>query len=107
MLVFGSSRAAQLILSGRSVSSDEALSLGLVDAVLPDDDFLAATLEWVAPIAHAPRHTVAAAKRAIVDGLELRLQAGLDNEQRIFRATLASQESRTLFEAADGHDASA
>ncbi len=104
--LIGSSKAAEVILSGRLVHAAEALELGIVDAVLPDAGFVDAALNWVAPIAAQPRHTLVAAKRAIVEGLALPLSDGLENEQRIFRATLTSDESRRMFDAAGDHDSS-
>ncbi|WGM22928.1 3-hydroxyacyl-CoA dehydrogenase NAD-binding domain-containing protein (plasmid) [Paenarthrobacter sp. OM7] len=50
----GTTAAAKLIVSdalnGRTLSAPEALSIGLVDAVFPDDDFLDASLRWAADI---------------------------------------------------------
>jgi enoyl-CoA hydratase len=80
----GAGRGADLILSGRIVDADEALRIGLVEAVLPDKDFLARVLEWVAPIAAKPRFAVAAAKRAIVEGLRLPFADGLRLEGQLF-----------------------
>ena len=80
----GAGRAADLILSGRIIDADEALRIGLVEAVLPDEDFLAAVLAWVEPIATKARYAVLAAKRAILDGLQLPLHQGLALEGRLF-----------------------
>jgi enoyl-CoA hydratase len=80
----GAGRAAELILSGRIIDADEALRIGLVEAVLPDEDFLAEVLAWVEPIATKARYAVVAAKRAILDGLRLSLDDGLALEGRHF-----------------------
>jgi enoyl-CoA hydratase/carnithine racemase len=93
----GASRAAYMILSGCVVTAADALEIGLVDAVRPDDSFLEEALAWVAPMAAQPRHTVIAAKRAMLDGLAMALGDGLENEQRIFRSVLTSPESRRMF----------
>jgi enoyl-CoA hydratase/carnithine racemase len=82
--VVGPGRAAELILSGRAIGADEAARIGLVEAVLPDDRFLEHVLDWVRPIADKPRHAVVAAKRAIVEGMELPLRDGLRVEGRLF-----------------------
>ena len=52
--------------------------------MLPDGGFLDRVLEWVAPIAEKPRFAVAAAKRAIVDGVRLAFDDGLRLEGRLF-----------------------
>src|SRR4051794_917581 len=80
----GPGRAAELILSGRAIDAAEALQIGLVQAVLPDDDFVERVVEWAHPITAKPRHAVAAAKRALVEGAELPLSDGLRVEGRLF-----------------------
>lgn len=80
----GAGRAAELILSGRIVDADEALRIGLVEAVFPDEGFVDAAVAWAANIARHPRQAVFAAKRAVVDGLRLPLDEGLALEGRLF-----------------------
>jgi enoyl-CoA hydratase len=80
----GAGRAAELVLSGRVIDADEALRIGLVEAVLPDETFVEDTLAWADRIAQKPRHAVVAAKRALLDGLELSLADGLRVEGRHF-----------------------
>lgn len=94
----GPGRAAELILSGRVVDADEALRIGLVEAVLPAEGFLEAVLEWVAPMASRPRAALVAAKRAVIEGSRLPLEEGLRLEGQMFLAcqtrpdTLATQD---------------
>jgi enoyl-CoA hydratase/carnithine racemase len=80
----GPGRAADLVLSGRIVNAEEALRIGLIEAVLPDDGFIDHVLEWVAPIAGKPRFAIAAAKQALIEGLRLPLAEGLRLEGRLF-----------------------
>ncbi len=94
--LIGFSRAARLVLGGERIDADQAAEFGLVDAVRPDADFLQHVREWVAPIAQQPRHSLVAAKRALVEGLLLSLAEGLELEQRIFRDVLRSPETRAL-----------
>jgi len=82
--VVGPGRAAEMILSGRVVGSQEALSIGLVQAVLPDEGFLEKVIEWVGPMAEKPLFALAAAKRAMVQGLRLPFEEGLRLEGRLF-----------------------
>ena len=67
-----------------SSNADEALRIGLVEAVLPHDNFVAGALAWAERIASQPPAAVRAAKRAIVDGLQLPLDEGLRLEGRLF-----------------------
>jgi enoyl-CoA hydratase len=96
----GPGRAAELILSGRVVPSDEALRIGLVEAVLADEGFVDAVVEWVQPIATKPRTAVAAAKRAMVEGNELPLGEGLVVEGRLFLECQGGTDAVALEQAA-------
>ena len=49
--IAGQSVAADLLLSGRYVDAQEALSLGLVSRVLPDDELLPAAYAWAQAVA--------------------------------------------------------
>ena len=89
----GAGRAAEMILSGRSIDSDEALRIGLVQAVLPDAPFLTAVLDWLAPIAARPATSLRAAKRAIVGGLGMSLADGLELEGGLVAPLLAADEA--------------
>jgi len=80
----GAGRAANLVLSARIIDATEAERIGLVDAVLPDEGFVEAAIEWAQAIATKPRPAVVAAKRAIIDGLRLPLDEGLALEGRLF-----------------------
>jgi enoyl-CoA hydratase len=82
--VVGPGRAAELVLSGRAVDAAEALRIGLVEAVLPDADFVTHVVTWARVIADKPRHAVLAAKRALVEGAQLPLAEGLRVESRLF-----------------------
>jgi enoyl-CoA hydratase/carnithine racemase len=96
----GPGRAAELILSGRVVEADEARAIGLVEACLPDDRFVDRVVEWLEPIATKPRQALAAAKRAIVEGLRLPFDEGLRLEGRLFVECQLGGEAVALEEAA-------
>jgi enoyl-CoA hydratase len=94
----GAGRAAQLILSARIIDATEAERLGLVDAVLPDEGFADAAIEWARTIATKPRSAVVAAKRALIDGLRLPLDDGLRLEGRLFLECQARPDTIALQE---------
>jgi enoyl-CoA hydratase len=80
----GAGRGAEAVLSGRVVPAREALAWGWVNAVLPDEGFLHHVLDWVRTITIRPPGAVAAAKRALVEGLRQPLDEGLRLEGRLF-----------------------
>jgi enoyl-CoA hydratase len=90
----GSSRAKDLIFTGRQVSADEALRIGLVDRVVPAADVLAETLAWAGDLARGPSVALALAKRAIDDGLEMSLAGGLDVEHDLFTEVFRSDDAK-------------
>ncbi len=80
----GPGRGAELVLSGRAVSSREAVEIGLANVVLPDDGFIDHVVEWLQPIARNTRASLVAAKRAVVQGMRLPFDEGLRLEGQLF-----------------------
>lgn len=80
--IVGTGRAMDLILTGRPVGSDEALSIGLANRVAPAGEALALAMELAAEIASSPQPTVRSDRTALLDGLGLPLDEGLAVERR-------------------------
>ena len=79
----GRGRALRLLLSGQIVEADEALRLGLVEEVVPDDRLIDRALELATEIAGLPAPAVAATKRCVNVGLREGWNAGLALESRL------------------------
>lgn len=90
----GPSRAKDLIFSGRQVKADEALQIGLVDRVVPAEDFEQAALDWAAEFAAGPSRVAGLAKTAIDRGLDLDLADGLRLEQDLFAESFRTEDSQ-------------
>jgi enoyl-CoA hydratase len=73
----GSAQAARLVLTGDPVTAEEALRIGLVDAVVPKDQVLAKAVELAAAMARHDAHALAAAKRALLAARGEGYQKGL------------------------------
>ena len=101
-IVAGASLAADLLLSGRRVAADEALTQGLVSRVLPADEVEAAALALATELAGRPVAATRMAKRALVrpklDGLD----AALDYEATAQAHSYASSEMRAALVAIRG-----
>ena len=68
--VVGTSVAADLLLSGRTITGTEAARLGLANQALPAGDVLAAAVAWATDVAtNTAPVSVALAKRLLWDGL--------------------------------------
>jgi enoyl-CoA hydratase/carnithine racemase len=91
----GPARAKDLIFSGRHVGAEEALDMGLVDAVVPDDEVHATALAMARKFAAGPPLALAAAKRAVDEGLDLPLQQGLELESRLFAELFDTEDQET------------
>jgi enoyl-CoA hydratase/carnithine racemase len=94
--LIGLTRAADLVLSGRVVHADEALALGMVNAVLPDDGFVDHVVESLQPIARNPLSALAAAKRAMVEGMRLPFDEALRLEGQLFIGLQTGREALEL-----------
>ena len=81
----GPARAKELIWSGRQVRADEALAIGIVDRVVPNDEVLHVARHWAAELGKGAVVAMGLAKRAIDDGLGRPLAEGLDLEARRVR----------------------
>lgn len=90
--LIGPSKAKDLIFTGRMVRADEALSLGLVDRVVPAADVYAEAHAWAAKLAQGPAIALRAAKEAIDAGLETDLETGLAIERNWFAGLFATQD---------------
>jgi enoyl-CoA hydratase len=91
----GPARAKDIVFTGRFVGAAEALAIGLVDKVVPDSQVYAAARDMVARYVTGPAVALSAAKRAIDDGLETCLDAGLEIERLHFAALFATEDQRT------------
>ena len=89
----GPSRAKDLVFTGRQVPADEALRIGLTDRVVPASAVLDTALAWAAEFARGPLAAHALAKRAIDEGLEGPLAAGLELEQELFGEVFATEDA--------------
>jgi enoyl-CoA hydratase len=89
----GPARAKELIWSGRQVKADEALTLGIVDRVVPAAELEGAAVEWAASFASGAVLALGAAKRAIDGGLDRTLAAGLDLEAEAFAEIFATEDA--------------
>ena len=85
--LIGKSRALDLMVTGRSVSPDEALSIGLVDRVFPAEDLFAKTAAYADALGSGASVAVGLIKLAVNRGLEMALDDGLAYEREaLFRS---------------------
>lgn len=80
----GPGMASEMILTGRRVKADEALRIGLVNAVYPQADLLSKATELAETIANQSPRAVRAAKRLMQLAFNGQVLSGLDTELNAF-----------------------
>lgn len=80
--LIGQGRALDMILTGRHVGAEEALAMGLVNRVV--DDALAGAMELARQAAKNAPIALGLAKEAVVRGLDVTLNQGLEIEADLF-----------------------
>lgn len=82
--LIGPGMAKQLIYSARNIKADEALRIGLVNAVYPLEELRAAAEKLAETIAKNAPIAVRASKQAINEGLEVPMDEAIRIEEELF-----------------------
>jgi enoyl-CoA hydratase len=90
----GVGMARELCYSGRLVDAAEALRIGLVNRVLPADELMAEVAKVAEEIADQAPLAVAAAKRVILRGEGIGLEAANELEAQTFAGLFGSEDQR-------------
>lgn len=90
----GKWKAMEWILTGGIYSAAEAFAAGLVNKIAPAGELLNEAKKLALKIAEKSPVAAAAAKKAILQSLELPLQAGLKEERRLFYQIFDSQDAQ-------------
>jgi enoyl-CoA hydratase/carnithine racemase len=92
--LIGRGRALELMTTGRTVAPAEAERLGMVDRLVPADEFDQAVAELAAGLAAGAPLAVAAITRVVNDGLERTLADALERELEELADLFASEDAR-------------
>ena len=85
--ILGLSGALDMLLTGRRLSGEEAFAMGLVNQLVPRNRLMQTADEVAQKIASFDPAAVRDAKQAVVKGLDMSLEQGLELEWRLAAAT--------------------
>lgn len=88
----GPSKAKDLIFTGRFVTAQEALTIGLVDKLVPAESVYDEALAWAGQFKNAASLALRAAKTCVDRGLETDLDTGLEIERAAFAGVFATED---------------
>lgn len=88
----GKSLASKMVLSGESITAQQALQAGLVSDVFPSDLTLEYALQLASKMARHSPLALQAAKQALRQSQEVALQAGLAQERQLFTLLAATED---------------
>jgi enoyl-CoA hydratase/carnithine racemase len=90
--LIGTSRAKDVIFTGRMVGATEALAIGLVDQVVPAAQVIGAAMAWATQFVGGPALALRAAKQTIDAGSGVDLGTGLEIERAQFASLFATED---------------
>ncbi|MCL5117152.1 MAG: enoyl-CoA hydratase-related protein [Firmicutes bacterium] len=92
--VVGKARAMEMVLTGRTISADEAFQMGLVNHVVAREQVVERALKLAEAIAQMPPLAVRLAKESVLTALDTPLDVGLLHERRLFSLLFASDDQK-------------
>ena len=87
-------KAKEMLYAGTKVKADEALSLGLVNAVYPSEELLPAAEKLAAKIARNAPIAVRASKKAVDEGLQVSIDEAIVIEEKLFGSCFETEDQR-------------
>ena len=90
----GPGMAKQMIYTARNIKADEAFRIGLVNAVYPQEELMAAAKKMAAGIAKNAPIAVRACKKAINDGLEADMDDAIVIEEKLFGSCFETEDQK-------------
>ena len=92
--LIGLNKALELMLFGTTVTPEEALTLGMVNRLLPVDGFQEAIDKLAARLASGATFAMGQIKRAAYDGFTAELPAGLERERELLGPLFESHDAQ-------------
>lgn len=92
--IVGVGKAKEMIYTAFNIKAEEALRIGLVNAIYPQDELLAAAKKMAAKIASNAPIAVRASKKAINDGLQVDMDQAIVVEEKAFGSCFETEDQK-------------
>ena len=86
--------AKQMIYTARNIKADEALRIGLVNALYPLEELMGAAEKLASTIAANAPIAVRACKKAINDGVQVDIDKAIVIEEKLFGSCFESEDQK-------------
>ncbi|MCI4348937.1 MAG: enoyl-CoA hydratase/isomerase family protein [Thermoplasmata archaeon] len=90
----GTSRALDMMITGKLLSPDEALQIGLVNYVFPKETFEHDVAAYAHALAQGPSRAISLIKRSVMEGIEEPLTAGLALERELQNRLFITEDAK-------------
>lgn len=87
-------KAMEIILMGDHFTAEEAYRIGLINKVVPQSELMNEVVRWVETLLQRGPLALRAAKQAMLQGLNMPLDEGMQLEQRLFAGVLRTEDAR-------------
>ncbi len=84
--------AMELMLTGRVIKADEAMTLGLVNKIVPHDDLMDEVMKFADVLMSKPAFAMKAIMEAVNHGTEMAFEEGCRLEQDLFAITCGTED---------------
>ena len=96
--LIGASMAKQLIFTGQNIKAEEALRIGLVNAIYPQNELLAEAKKLAKEIANNSVNALINSKKAINEGMQVDIDEGIKIEEKYFGDCFETTEQKERME---------
>lgn len=92
--IIGMGRAMEMLFSGKPISAQKALEIGLVNDVVPPDELIDATIKKAEQLTLKPGFALKILKNVVQTGMDTDLKSALEYEARCFEMLFATQDQK-------------
>lgn len=92
--IVGLTKAAELMFMANTIDAHEAYRIGLVNKVVPRQELMSTAIDWAERICQNGPLAVRAIKEAMLRGLDMTLEEGLQLEESIMNTLVTSKDSK-------------